>query len=123
MFSLEPRCQGDFGVTEEHLDAGIDSECGVLGHLCALIPCQRLPQMFRKFLDGVSQCDPDIFGFVAFRNPEQHQVSGLAFDQGSDSRLSCSDDEVAFPVAGNGTVFDLGGTLTDHDHVPDLALG
>jgi hypothetical protein len=31
----------------------------------------------------------------------------LAFDQGSDSRLSCSDDEVAFPVTGNGTVLGL----------------
>jgi hypothetical protein len=57
--------------------------------------------------DGVSQCDPYVFGSVAFRNLEKHQVSGLAFDQGSDSRLSCSDDEVAFPVTGNGTVLGL----------------
>jgi hypothetical protein len=28
---------------------------------------------------------------------KQHHISGLAFDQSSDSRLSLSDDEVAFP--------------------------
>jgi hypothetical protein len=39
-------------VTEVDLDAGIDCELCVLGHLFALIPCQRLPEMVGEALDG-----------------------------------------------------------------------
>ncbi len=79
--------------------------------------------MVRQLSDRVGQCDPDIFGFVAFRDPKQHHISGLAFHQGSDSRLVCPDDEVAFPMTRHGTVLDFGGTLRDHDHVTYLAFG
>ncbi len=36
------------GITEEHLDSGVDEELGVLGHLFALIPGHRLPEVFGK---------------------------------------------------------------------------
>ena len=40
VFSLVPRCHGDFGVTEVDVDTGINGELGVLGHFSALIPRQ-----------------------------------------------------------------------------------
>ena len=52
VFSLVPRCQA-LGVTEEHLDADVDTELGVFGHFFALIPGQRRAQVFGESLDGV----------------------------------------------------------------------
>jgi len=54
VFSLVPRCQGLLRITEEHLDPGVDTELGVLSHFLALIPGQRLPQVFGESLDGDS---------------------------------------------------------------------
>ena len=45
VFSLVPRCQGDFGFTEVDLNASVDGELGVLGHFSALIPGELLPEM------------------------------------------------------------------------------
>ncbi len=73
MFSLVPRCHG-VRVTEVDLDPGVDGELGVLGHLFALIPGQRLPQVFGETLYGRCQGDPDSFGGVAIGEGEQHHV-------------------------------------------------
>ncbi len=51
VFSLVPRCQGLFG-SEEHLDAGVDLELGVLGHFFALFPGQGPPQVVGEPLHG-----------------------------------------------------------------------
>ena len=109
-------------VTEVHLDTRVDRALGVLSHLLAGIPCQGLPEVFGELLDGVGQRDSDVLGSVAFWDPEQHHISGVSLHQGSYCRVALPDDEVAFPMAGNGTVLDLGWTFRDHDHVTNLAL-
>ena len=63
MFSLVPRCQA-LGVTEEHLDADVDTELGVFGHFFALIPGQRRAQVFGESLDGCGESVTDGFGGV-----------------------------------------------------------
>ena len=64
---------GLLGVTEVDLDPGVDGELGVFGHLFALIPGQRLPQMLRQL---------------------------SAFDQGADGGLSLPHQQVALPMTG-----------------------
>ena len=50
---------------------------------------------------------------------DQHDQSGAAFDEGADGGAPVlADDEVAFPVAGDGPVLDLGGAVTDEHPVP-----
>ena len=49
------------------------------------------------------------------RQAQQHREPGGAFDERADRRAVQAEDEVAFPVAGNGPIFDLGGAFADHD--------
>jgi hypothetical protein len=44
---------------------------------------------------------------------DQHREPARAFDHGADRRALQSDQEIAFPMPGNGTVLDLGGALAD----------
>ena len=53
---------------------------------------------------------------------QQHGEPGSAFDEGSDRRAVQAEDEVAFPVSGDGSVFHLGGPFADHDFGPDELL-
>jgi hypothetical protein len=53
-----------FGVAEVDLDSGVDSELGVFGHLFALVPGQRLPEMIRKPLDHFGETGPHRLGLV-----------------------------------------------------------
>ena len=122
VFSFDPALPRRFGVAEVDLDAGIDRELGVLGHLFALIPRQRLPEMVREALDGRFKSDPHRFCVLAVGEWEQHHVAGPAFDQGPDRGLAFAHDQVAFPMAGHRTVLDRSGPFTDHDGVDDLAF-
>lgn len=48
---------------------------------------------------------------------QQHDVAGGSFDEGPDGGCAVlTDDEVPFPVAGDGTIGGLGGPLADEDH-------
>ena len=52
---------------------------------------------------------------------EQHEAGG-ALDEGADGAAAAfAQDEVAFPVAGHGTVGCLGGSFGEHDHAGDPA--
>ena len=54
---------------------------------------------------------------------DQECGSAAALDKRSDRRPARPNDQVTFPMAGNGTVFGLGGTLAE-DHVGgDVPLG
>ena len=49
-------------------------------------------------------------------------VAGLALDQGRDRARASAHQEVALPVAGDRSVFNLGRALGDHHHLGELAL-
>ena len=49
------------------------------------------------------------------RKPQQHCEASRALDEGADRRSVQTQDEVAFPVARNSSIFGLGGSFTDHD--------
>ena len=53
---------------------------------------------------------------------EQHDISSLTFDQGSNRRLSKrSNDEVAFPMSRDSTIFNLSRAVRNEDHVLDVS--
>ena len=132
MFSFVPRCQGLCGIAEVDGQPGVDAQLRVLGHFCALVPRERsaqlLGQRHDRFGNGVANCFCTVtgkrgsvldagFGAVALhrRKAQQHGEPGGALDEGADCRAIQTDDEVALPVAGNGTIIGFGGSLADHD--------
>ena len=70
-----------FGVAEVDLDAGSDRELGMLGHLLALIPCQRLPEMIREALSKTGY-DKIVIEGMEVRIPEEFSLDFNAIAQG-----------------------------------------
>ena len=56
------------------------------------------------------------------REVQQHHEAGGPLHQRADGgAVVGAHDQIAFPVAGHGSVIDVGGPLGNHDHVRDLA--
>ena len=54
-------------VTEVEFDySGIDAELDMVGHVFALVPCQRLPQMHRQALHRLGEGVTNSFGVLPF---------------------------------------------------------
>ena len=53
--------------------------------------------------------------FVESRQVEQHREPGGTLNEGADRRATQPEDEIAFPVPGNGPVVCLSRSLGDHD--------
>jgi hypothetical protein len=47
---------------------------------------------------------------------------GLPFDEGDDVGVVGASKQITFPMAWDGTILGLGGTLADGDHIEDLSL-
>jgi hypothetical protein len=110
----------------------------MLGHLGALVPDQGLTQLVGqrrdrggdRVADSLSTVsgerravlDPGLVVSGHRRQVQQHDEPGGALDQCPDRRTAQTEDEVAFPVPGNGAVFDLGGPCADHDLGADELL-
>ena len=79
-------------------------------------------KVLRQLHDGVRHSLIDVLGLSSVGEVEEHDVAAGALDQGADrGPVALTDDQVAFPVAGNGPVFGLRWTLGDHDHARDLS--
>ena len=73
--------------------------------------------MIRQGGHGGHELVADGFGGAAVWQMDQHHVAGGAFDEGADRGGSVgADDQVAFPMPGDGPVVHLGRPLADHDH-------
>jgi hypothetical protein len=118
-------------IAEVDLEAGVDAQLGVLGHLCSLIPGQGPAELVGQFGDDLSDRVSHgfgavtgerwavlhrWFGAVAFHawQVQQHREPCGALDEGSDRRVVQPDDEIAFPVTRHGPVISLGGSFADH---------
>src|SRR6266851_6926967 len=113
------------GVTEVDLETNGDLDLGVVAHLHALVPGERLPEEPGQLLGGCDHRLLDLEGGVAIGQMEEHHKARRALDQGADGGLArLSDNQVALPVSGYRPVLDLSWTLADVDHVrnPRLAL-
>ena len=109
-------------IAEVDIDVGRDGELGVLSELTALVPGQR----FGEFVGQTRQLCCETLSDVsrgAVIDSDELAVSGGAFHNARHRGLAgFPDDQVAFPVAGDGTILNLCGPLRDVDHVSDFAL-
>jgi len=122
VFSLLAALPGALGITEVDLDAAVDRELDVLQHLLALVPGQRAAQLLGQRADALDQSVADRFGTVALGQLDELAGSGWSARPRSLFLWEFAEQEIPFPVAGDGAVFDLGGALRDHHAAGDLAL-
>src|SRR3954453_18645709 len=124
-----PTLPGAAGIAEVDLQTAVEPQLDVLGHLDALIPRQRPPQLLRQGADRLSDrvadrpgpgagdrraaVDPGAVVTFDRREMQQHREPTAALDQSADRGSVGSEDQIAFPVPRNGPVSDLGGTLAD----------
>src|SRR5262249_41656294 len=57
---------------------------------------------------------------------DEHRKAAVAFDERRDVRVACSGKKISFPMARNGAILGLGGSLAGKDHieyVPPALLG
>ena len=67
--------------------------------------------------DGLAHRGVDAVSRAAVLEVEQQDESGAALDEGADGAAAAlAQDDVALPVAGHGTVVDLGGSFGDVHH-------
>ena len=90
---------GAFGIAELDLDAGVDAEADVLGHLWSLVPSDGPTELGRQGDDPFGEGVSEGLGPVALGEADQHQVARLALDEGADRGEALAHDEVALPVA------------------------
>src|SRR3984885_2023508 len=125
-------------VAEVDLQAGVEPQPFVLGHLGALVPGQRAAQLLGERRDrvgdrvtdrlGAAPCqgrtvlDPRAVVARHRREMQQHREPGRALDQSADRRAPQPQDQVSLPVSGNGTVLGLGRALADQDLIGDEVL-
>lgn len=92
-------------------------EHAVGGHLRALVPGQRAHQVGGQHLDGRCQGVADVLGAAAVGRVQEDDVAGGPFDHDADGGDTIlANDQVAFPVAGHGSGFHLGGPFADPHH-------
>src|ERR1700678_2239350 len=90
------------------------------GHFVALVPGHRAPELCWQRLDPGGHGSTDLVGSPVAEF-EQHDEPGLALDQGADGARFGADNEIALPVAWDGSVLDFCGSLRDQHHLWDPA--
>jgi hypothetical protein len=95
VFSLEPRCQGLRG-SQKYTGRPVSMLNLVGGHLFALVPGQRAAQLIGQPHDVLGESVGDQVGTPASGERDEHQEPGLALDEGGDSGLSATEEQVSF---------------------------
>ncbi|EDP61036.1 Integrase, catalytic region [alpha proteobacterium BAL199] len=126
-------------IAEVDLDACIDLQVNMLGHLDTLVPGQRPAELFRQGHDRADNGVPNRLGTMASerrpvlhtwraavvrhaRQVQQHCEPCRALDEGADGRTAQPEDKVSLPVSRDGSVSDFRRTLADHDLGRDEGL-
>src|SRR5271169_171734 len=92
----------------------------VFGHLQSAIPGQRATQRCGKPANLPAQCGDDRSRVFA-AHLDQGRKTRMPFHQRRDVTVFCAPNEIAFPMTGNGAVFDFRGSFPDGDGIYDLA--
>ena len=112
--------------------AGCDPQIRMPGHLCSLVPGQRVAKLrwqcrdrpgdgiANRFSPMTGKRRPVLHardGAVAFHSGkmQQHCEPRGAFHQSADRRSAQADDQVTFPVSGYGPISCFRRSFTDHD--------
>jgi len=116
-------------ITEVDIHSRLHTQLGILGHFGTLIPSQRPSELLGKISDGQGNRIPHSLGPVACEGTsvlwggflptvrhwgevEKKGEARRSFHKRPNRRLPESDDEVAFPMAWDGPILHLGGSLT-----------
>ena len=115
-FSLVPRCQGEWG-SQKYTETPV----ATLKLVWAAISLPWSQVSDRAIWAGrrtmVSARRAATWAAVLLVELDQHAEAGGALHHaGHRAGAAGADDQVAFPMAGNGPVLDLGGPLGDVDH-------
>jgi transposase len=112
---------GTARVTKVDLDAGVDGEVGVPVHLFALIPGDRLEELFGETPDRPAHGCIHLDGETAVGKVQEHHIASGSLDECAHLGVAVlPDDEVTLPVSWDGAILDLLGTLADHHHPRDV---
>jgi transcriptional regulator with XRE-family HTH domain len=132
------RLPGAVQVAKEDGQSRVDAQLGMLSHLRALVPGQRSAQLVRQGRDGGSDCVADTLGTVPGQGRsvldsrlavifhagqvQEHGEPRCTLDKYADRGAVQTEDQVSFPVSGNGAVVNLSGPFTDNDLWADELL-
>src|SRR5260370_3262157 len=109
---------GAAGVEEIDGDAGLDAEADVLGHLFALIPRERTPELRRQRGHPLSERPPHVLGRAALGQAQEQHVAAAPLDHATDRGAPrLAEEQVTFPMPGHRAVRRLGRACGDQDHV------
>jgi hypothetical protein len=112
VFLLLPRCRGACGSQKYTSIPVAKGALFPFAHLDALVPGQRAAQRLRQRCDLGGDGRDDVFGLIAVGEVHEHRVTGGAFHQRADRGLVVlAQQQVAFPVAGDGAVIGLLGAV------------
>jgi hypothetical protein len=109
-------------IAEKDVHLRVDGEPNVLGHFLALVPGQAAPKISGK----ANELSRKRLAYFLCRTPlgqvdENHVATGPLHQGSNGGEAALANDQVAFPVARDGTILGLGWAVADHDHVPDPA--
>jgi hypothetical protein len=109
-------------MAEKDFDVEVGGESLVLRHYLALVVSEALTQRHGDNGQASSKGFADALG-ILLRQMAKHGVTGSAIHQHADGRtVARAHDQVAFIVASDQTIFDLGRAVIDENHIGDLAL-
>ncbi len=107
-------------VAEVHLRIGSEREVFMRGHLFTSIPGQGAAQLPGQFAYAPGESGDHSLSLAA-GDFYQHQKARFAFDQSGNVRSARPHQQIAFPVAWNGTILRLSRALADRDGIADLS--
>ena len=108
-----------FGITEVDADICRDGELPMIRKFGSPVLGQRGHHPLRQVLNPGNQNADDAVAVLA-ANLEQHDKTLGAFDQRGDVAVSGTAQQIAFSVAGNGTILDLRRSVPDRHGIDDL---
>jgi hypothetical protein len=88
------------------------------GHLFASVVGEALAKFDREGVESLGKLLARLFGF-ALRDLTEHEVPGRTFDERADKCIP-AEDQIAFPVASDGTTFHVWRTVMDAHHLSNL---
>jgi len=100
---------------EEHGASQVCADVSVTGHLDALVPGDRAPQVRRQGAQVGHQTTVDEVGMAGSGHRHQNGEAGGALNEGGDvGTVAGAGDEVAVPMPGLETLQHVGWAVADH---------
>ena len=108
---------GAVRVTEVHLHVERGGHACMQGGFGSPVPCRAIAQQCGRWPHLAGDGVVHVFGVVSVGQVQEDRGPGGAFHEGADrAAVAGAADQVAFPMAGDRSVGDLGRPVAGHDH-------